>query len=181
LGKYSSEHSEDVFFQAIDETGCTIHSLQDGMKILQKWNLFSLDAIIIHRDSLQGIGRDERFFYDSFFVRCDLSEHESEESYHVHDSATQEVSRMRLRILESSRQVERIDFFIAIQADIEIRPSYSIHERPIFVLGVEDDDIGAEHERTKYLELDGERFSSTRLREDTHIRVLRAEPVEDDE
>ena len=71
-----------------------------------------------------------------------------QESYHIHDCASQEISRMELCILEASWQIKRIDPLIRIEIDIEIGSSYGIYQRSIFILWVEDDHIRPHHEST---------------------------------
>ena len=78
-----------------------------------------------------------------------------EESYHIHDGSPQQISCMRLSVLESPWEIEWIDTLIGVEIDIEVRPSYRIDERSVLVLRIEDDDVCPEHEGSEDLELDG--------------------------
>ncbi len=47
----------------------------------------------------------------------------------------------------------------------------------ILIFWIDDEDFGTDHHRAECLELDGERFTSTRLGEDYHVGIFQAKPV----
>lgn len=88
---------------------------------------------------------------------------------------------MSISILEGAREVKRINTLIRVEVDIEVGTSDRIDQCLVLILWIEDNHIRSEHECTQYFELDGKRFSSSRFREDTHVRIFCPETVEDNE
>ena len=76
MGEHSGKYSEYIFFQAIDDTARALHGLEYRVEVFEERDLLSLDRIVVHRDALQRVGRDEGFFDDGLFGRSDFSEHE---------------------------------------------------------------------------------------------------------
>lgn len=78
-----------------------------------------------------------------------------QESDHIHDRPSEEITWMSISILQSSWEVEWIDPLIGIEIDIEIGPSDRIDESLIFIFWIEDDHVRSHHERTEDFELHG--------------------------
>lgn len=78
-----------------------------------------------------------------------------EESDHIHDRPSEEISWVSIGILQSSWEVEGIDPFIGIEIDIEIGTSDRIDESFVFIFWIEDDHVRSHHERTQYFEFYG--------------------------
>src|SRR3989344_9584496 len=67
------------------------------------------------------------------------------------------------------------------QRDVERTSAGRLRELLVFALGIDDDDIHAEHERPQDLELRGITFAGTGLRENDGIIILQREAVKKDE
>lgn len=181
LGEKSTKDTADVFLQTLTDTLSAFHRFDDREEVGHDRYFFAGDIVILERDAFEAIGCDDSLFQERFLCRRHVSEHELEQADEIDDTATEEIPWMALVILEGERQIERVDALRRVDADIEIASSDGIDQRFVFVFGIDDDDIMAEHEAAEYLELHGKGFTSSGLREDDHVRVFCSEPVVDDE
>jgi len=181
MGEDSGEDTGDVFFEAFAESFGSVHGFENRVEIAHNRDFFTGDIIIREGNPLEGIGRDDGFFEDGRLGWSALAEHEIHESDEIDDRTSEEISRFGFGIFEASWEVERIDSFVGVEINVDIRATDGVDECLVFVFGIEDDDVGSEHKGAEYLEFDREGLSSTGFGENDHIGILCAESVEVDE
>ena len=81
--------------------------------------------------------------------------------------------------IDHLRQVKGVNAHIRAQAQANIATTNGIAELLVLVFGVDNNHFRAGHHTADCLELDGEGFTSTRLREHHHVGVFQAKAVKD--
>ncbi len=83
--------------------------------------------------------------------------------------------------IDNLRQVERVDPGCRIEAEPYIGAADGIAHPLVFVLGVDDEDLGAEHHAAQSFQLDAEAFTGPGLGEYHRVAVFQREAVKDDQ
>jgi hypothetical protein len=84
-------------------------------------------------------------------------------------------------IFWDDRDVEGVDVLRGGDGDIEEASAECLGKPLIFIFRVDNDNIGADHERADDLELRRVRFSAAGLRKDHLIRIFQRKSVEDNQ
>src|SRR3989344_144267 len=167
-----------VFREACDQRVRPLHPRKHELKVRKERRL-DLGEIRVRGDVLQGVGLGYRLVDDRVFLRREAAEHDTEKADKSNDVVAQDVAR--ILILAWYSEVEGINVVLGGERYIEVASADGLGEVLVFAFGVDDDDLGVEHEATQYFQLRHVGFSCAGFCECYGIVVLEREAVEEDE
>ena len=167
-----------VFRETLDQGLASLHAGEHLFKVGEQRRL-GAGEVGIAGNIFERIGLADGAVDDGVLFGRKAAEHDAEEADERDDVGAQNI--LRILVLFYRREVERIDVMFGGERDMERAAAGRLRELFVFALGVDDDDIRAEHERAQDLKLRRIALAGAGLREDDGIVVLERKTIEENE
>src|SRR3989344_2811858 len=163
-----------VFREPLYQRVAPLQAREHHLKVGQKRRLY-LGKVAVDSDVFERVGLCNGPIDDGVLLRRKTAEHNAEHPHQRHDVGAQDIGR-RL-VLARRRQVERIYVIFGVKRYIEVASADGLRQKLILALGVDDDNLGVEHQRAQNFQLGGVAFAGAGLGKDDRVVVLERKAV----
>ena len=182
LGEDAREGAGGVFAETLSELGTGALHVEQCIIKIDNGGRGGLVGERVGSDAGASIGVDEGLVEIRLFIGSEgrngltvgssdiAAEHEAEEAVEGDEISLESI--ICILSVDDLWQVEGVDADIGIEREADVGAADGVAELLIFILGVDNENLGANHHGAERLELDGEGLASAGLGEDDHVGVF---------